>query len=146
MMRFDKVIKPQGLITFRVGYTVILDEKGLYLIQTGPGFEPEGYTAGRGVAKVLSAPVIAMRNARYFRESELVEQQINQNGHADFPLGRRGAFLHRNEVTSVEYSIDKFNSAVVKLKTAKGKFKLAFYAGLHDKSKVEQFVEQIKKA
>lgn len=143
MLRFDKVIKPQGLITFRVAYTVILDNNGLYLIQTGPGFEPAGATAGRGLVRALSKPVIAMRTQKYFMESEIVEQQINQIGYTNHPLGKRGAFITLSEIKSVNYTISKQNGLVVKLKTTKGKFTLAFYAGLHDWSAVEYFVAQL---
>ncbi len=144
MLRFDKVIKPQGLITFRVAYTVILDNHGLYLIQTGSGFPPEGFTVGRGVARVLSVPVIALRTKKYIRESEQVEQQINRQGYTNFPIGKRGVFLTRAEIKSINYSIDRYNSLVLKLKTIKGKFTLAFYAGLHDWSAVEQLITQLK--
>jgi hypothetical protein len=145
MLRIDKVIQPQGLITFRVAYTVILDDNGLYLIQTGPGFPPPGFTAGRNVARELSRPVIAMRTKKYMAESEEVEQGINRQGYYNFPLGKRGAFVTRSEIKSVKFTTDRYGSLVIKLKTAKGKFTLAFYAGLHNNSAVEHFMTQLTK-
>ena len=143
MFRFDKVIKPQGLITFRVAYSVILDNNGLYLIQTGPGFDPIGYVQGHKLARILAKPIVEMRTKNYIIESENVERQINQSNYADFPLGKRGVFVTRTEIKSVTYSKDRFMSQVVKLKTTKGKFKLAFYLGWHDWDEVEDFVAQL---
>lgn len=143
MLRFDKVIKPEGLISSRVAYTVILDNNGLYLIETGRGFSPQGATAGRGITKVLSAPVIANRSEKYFLQSEQVEQEINRIGYTNFPLGKRGAFLTRGDIKSVDYLLDKRGSWVLKLKTTKGKFTLVFYAGLHDNAAVVQLFSHL---
>ncbi len=143
MLRFDKVIKPEGLFTFRVAYTAILDNKGLYLIQTGSGFPPNGYVRGRKLARILAKPIVEMRTKNYIIESENVERQINQFNYADFPLGKRGVFVTRSGIKSVNYSKDKHISQIVKLKTTKGKFKLAFYLGWHDWLTVEDFVAQL---
>lgn len=152
MLRFDKVVQPQGIVSSRVGYTVVLDNAGLYLIQTGSGTLPEGYqlNTASGIAGIIAKPLINLIAKRMtekcIKEMNAVEQRINEQGHQNFPLGKRGALIKFDEIESIAYSVDGFDSAVINLKTAKNKFALNFYKQFHDKAAVQDLAARLQKS
>lgn len=119
MIRIDKLLTPRGLLASAKMYSLILKDKNLYLINTGPGVQVDMYV--RDPAELLGKNFVVNRGLKKTEDGERAidsgdfDHLVTQKGNHKIALG---------EITEVYWDENGRFSKLV-LYTAKGKFKFA---------------------
>lgn len=137
MYRIDKAVIPAGLIRSAKTYSLLADDRGLYIIHTGP--------AGRHVrtrGAVNAAVVDFVRSSQGKKVSE-GEARLNAISPEQLAAEKGNIFIPKDEIKNVNVSKNIYDENVLAFEAHSKKWKFHFFF-VENSEEVEQFATALQ--
>jgi hypothetical protein len=135
--RIDKAVIPAGLIRSAKTYSLITDEKGLYIIHTGPAGR---HVRTRGPINSAVADFVRSSQGKKVAEGEALLSTVSLN---QLATEKGNSFIPRSDIQAVTPGKNIYDESTLEIRTTSKTWKFHFFFVEQDEQ-VKQFAAAVK--